>query len=679
MQEILWQPFLPSDAILRIARLLSLSCYNNILPDFMDRHYVRSNAILINCANTDIINLTYSGNVSISVATTAFNCRGALNINGSGTLTLENTSSNNYALLVGNGDLNISGGTLSATGPIGIYAHAGDITIGGSASVTAVSTGNSFGLSSAGICANTGYDISISGGVVNATGKGTGLYDGALIADNITITGGAVTLSADAAANYAIADGGTLSITGGTVTIDGAQVYMTKLTLAGVSAATAVTAVTLPASGYAMASRATNASGEIYFLLPAGSQTVTLTAGGTTYTGTFTVATNHTNTATLSIVATTTYAVTYNLNGGTGTTPTETNKAAGATFAAAATTGITAPTGKQFKEWNTASDGTGTTYAPSATVTMPNNALTLYAIWTLNTYSVTFNSQGGTSVATQTVNHGATATEPSAPTKAGYIFGGWYKESSCINIWNFSTDAVTANTTLYAKWTQELSHDAELVTVSVNGVHVHSTLFGNKMTYEAGCGEDVATIEIAASDGARIFVNDAEHTAVSSIPLTGQSTVLAISVKSASGATVNEYQLIISAPLSDARLYFQRWSDVLAINHNPATNGGYTVTGVRWYKKQRTRQQRQVSPIRRRRISCRSRDKRRMVQCLSFRIYESDCRHRCLSESSIARRKSDTASARNVCRRYAQHLYHSRFACKNRNYTANRTLERPSR
>jgi hypothetical protein len=79
--------------------------------------------------------------------------------------------------------------------------------------------------------------------------------------------------------------------------------------------------------------------------------------------------------------APTTYAVAYNLNGGTGTTPTETPKAAGATFAAASAAGLTAPAGKQFKQWNTNSTGTGTAYAAGATVTMPAAALTLYAIW----------------------------------------------------------------------------------------------------------------------------------------------------------------------------------------------------------------------------------------------------------------------------------------------------------
>jgi hypothetical protein len=42
---------------------------------------------------------------------------------------------------------------------------------------------------------------------------------------------------------------------------------------------------------------------------------------------------------------------------------------------------MTAPDGKRFKEWNTAADGKGTSYKAGATVTMPGNSITLYAIW----------------------------------------------------------------------------------------------------------------------------------------------------------------------------------------------------------------------------------------------------------------------------------------------------------
>ena len=77
---------------------------------------------------------------------------------------------------------------------------------------------------------------------------------------------------------------------------------------------------------------------------------------------------------------------------------------------------------------------------------------TLYAKWTINNLSVAFNSQGGSAVASKTVNYNSTVTAPTAPTKAGYTFGGWYKETGCVNVWNFATDKVTISTTLYAKW-----------------------------------------------------------------------------------------------------------------------------------------------------------------------------------------------------------------------------------
>lgn len=51
------------------------------------------------------------------------------------------------------------------------------------------------------------------------------------------------------------------------------------------------------------------------------------------------------------------------------------------------------------------------------------------------------------------VRYGATVAEPTAPTRTGYEFGGWFKESSLVNAWSFESDAVTHATDLYAKWT----------------------------------------------------------------------------------------------------------------------------------------------------------------------------------------------------------------------------------
>jgi len=70
------------------------------------------------------------------------------------------------------------------------------------------------------------------------------------------------------------------------------------------------------------------------------------------------------------------------------------------------------------------------------------------------TYTVTFDSNEGSAVSPITgIAYNATITLPTDPTRTGYIFGGWYKESGCTDDWIFATDTVTANITLYAQWT----------------------------------------------------------------------------------------------------------------------------------------------------------------------------------------------------------------------------------
>jgi hypothetical protein len=71
-------------------------------------------------------------------------------------------------------------------------------------------------------------------------------------------------------------------------------------------------------------------------------------------------------------------------------------------------------------------------------------------------YTVIFDSNGGTSVSSVNVEHGDPITVPTAPTRevTGYYgFDDWYKDAALQNIWNFSSDTVTADITLFAKWT----------------------------------------------------------------------------------------------------------------------------------------------------------------------------------------------------------------------------------
>ena len=80
--------------------------------------------------------------------------------------------------------------------------------------------------------------------------------------------------------------------------------------------------------------------------------------------------------------------------------------------------------------------------------------ITLYAKWEINNYTVTFNSQGGTAVSSKSADYNNVISAPASPTKTDYTFGGWYKETGCLNAWEFTTNKVTTNTTVYARWTE---------------------------------------------------------------------------------------------------------------------------------------------------------------------------------------------------------------------------------
>ena len=111
-----------------------------------------------------------------------------------------------------------------------------------------------------------------------------------------------------------------------------------------------------------------------------------------------------------------------------------------------------------FKGWYTDS----TLSTPYDFNTAITSAKTLYAKWELETFEVTFDSNGGTTVDSQTIGYNNKVVEPTDPTKPNAEFLGWYKDNNFETPWNFDTDKVTENTTIYAKWvnTYEVTFDS---------------------------------------------------------------------------------------------------------------------------------------------------------------------------------------------------------------------------
>ena len=199
----------------------------------------------------------------------------------------------------------------------------------------------------------------------------------------------------------------------------------------------------------------------------------TIAAGAsTTFTVTFNAATSGVKTATVTITSDDcdesaytfsvrgkddSYTVSFDANGGTGTM-------AGQAIANNASANLTSNsfnrTGYTFAGWNTAADGTGTSYADGASYPISNAAdVTLFAQWTPNNYTVTFDVNGGTgTMSDQTIAYLASANlTANSLTRTGYSFTGWntaadgsgtsYTDGASYTI------SVAADVTLFAAWT----------------------------------------------------------------------------------------------------------------------------------------------------------------------------------------------------------------------------------
>lgn len=164
-----------------------------------------------------------------------------------------------------------------------------------------------------------------------------------------------------------------------------------------------------------------------------------------TYAGTKTAS------GTITVAAKTSYTVSYNANGGVGT-PTSQTKWHGTDISLSNLKPVR--TGYTFKGWGTSSSGSvvyqsGDTYSANASVT-------LYAIWQIVTYSVTYNANGGSGApAAQTKTYGQSLTLSSTvPTRTNYSFVGWGTSKSSTTATYDPGDSYTKNASivLYAVW-----------------------------------------------------------------------------------------------------------------------------------------------------------------------------------------------------------------------------------
>ncbi len=323
-------------------------------------------------------------------------------------------------------EIKAGGDTIDVSGSIPtVYAQWGDVEY--AVTVTG-GTASPSGAQVAGTSVTITANAAPSGQVFDkweVVSGGITLADATSATTTFTMPAEAVSVKATYKAIYAV------SVTYGTASPSGAQAAGTSITITANE----------PAAGQ-------------QFKKWTGADGLTFTSGSkTSATATFTMP----NRA-VALIATyedipvaTTHTVTFNANGGA-VTP-----ASAVTGADGKLTSLPTPTRSRysFNGWYTkASGGTkvDTDYAF-------NTDTTIYAHWTstgggTTRYTVLFETNGGSKVSSKTVTRNTAVSEPTAPTKDGYTFDGWYSDKALKTAYDFSAK-VTKSFTLYAKWTEK--------------------------------------------------------------------------------------------------------------------------------------------------------------------------------------------------------------------------------
>ncbi len=141
----------------------------------------------------------------------------------------------------------------------------------------------------------------------------------------------------------------------------------------------------------------------------------------------------------------------YNANGGSGAPGTQTKM-----YGSVLTLSTIRPTRADymFVAWNTNQDGTGANYSPGQSYNVDAN-LTLYAIWRLHSYTVTYDANGGSGApGTQTKIHDEILSISNiVPSRTGYTFQGWSTTRNGVVVYKPSAQYIAnQDITLYAVW-----------------------------------------------------------------------------------------------------------------------------------------------------------------------------------------------------------------------------------
>ena len=261
------------------------------------------------------------------------------------------------------------------------------------------------------------------------------------------------------------------------------------------------------------------------------------------------------------------YSVTFDNNTGTGSMSIQNSNY---NVAANLTGNTFTKTGYTFAGWNTSADGLGTSYTDAVSYSF-TSSVTLYAKWAINSYTITFSVDGGSSVTAITQNYGTSVSAPSAPTKTGYTFDGWYSNAGLTSAYTFTT-MPASDIMLYAKWTinsYAVTFDNNTGTGSMSiqnsNYNVAANLTSNTFTKT---GYTFAGWNSAANGSGTDYVNAASYSFTSSTTMYAQW-------------TINSYAVTFDNNTGTGSMSIQNsnYNVVANLTNNTFTKTGYTFAG----------------------------------------------------------------------------------------------------
>lgn len=261
------------------------------------------------------------------------------------------------------------------------------------------------------------------------------------------------------------------------------------------------------------------------------------------------------------------YNIVFDANGGTGTM----DKAVapiGVNYTLLANTFTR--TGYRFLGWSTDKNATSATYSDKAAVNLSDKVatITLYAIWSANSYTLTFNSDGGSAVGSISGKYGDTYDKPSDPTKTGYTFNGWSPALP---------DTIPATSVTYtAIW------KANEYTVMFDSNGGAGTMAGLKATYNVPCALTKNTFTREGytfkgwaenKNGAVVYADGAE---IKNLTSTANGSVTLYAVWTENSYTVTYDKNTGSGSVASQSFKF---TDSVTLRENAFTKTGYHFIG----------------------------------------------------------------------------------------------------